>query len=80
MKSLKRLYEVEFDTEGEIFDAGTRKVIVSFNARGVRVRASRQAAWRFVSWQKLYDVGSMLAAGFDAGPRTGTRVTRGRVA
>jgi len=79
MKTLKRIIETEYDTEAEIFDAGTRKVIVKFCAKGVRVRASRQAGWRFVSWQKLYDVGTFLAADFDAGPRSGTRVTRGRV-
>jgi hypothetical protein len=78
VRSIKRICDVEFDTGCEIFDAGARKVIVKLCDRGIRVRGARQNAWRFVSWQKLYDIGQQLAADFDAGPRKG-RLHRGHI-
>lgn len=79
MRKLARIADQEFDTGAEVFDAGTRKLFAKFCAKGVRVRAARTAAWRMVTWQQIYDRGVMAAADFDAGPRQGTRVTRGRV-
>ena len=78
MRTLKPICDVEFDTGAITFDRGNRKIIVQFNAAGVRVRAARQSGWRFVTWGQLYDRGVMLAAGIEPGERTG-RIRRGKV-
>lgn len=79
MRKLARIADQEFDVGAEVFDAGTRKLFATFTAKGVRVRAARTSAIRFLSWQQIYDRGVMAAADFDATPRTSTRVTRGRL-
>ena len=78
MKNLKQIMDTEYDTGIETFDAGTRKLIIKLSEKGVRVRVSRQPVWRFVSYQRLYDIGAMDAADFNASPRTG-RIRRGAV-
>lgn len=78
MRKLSKIEGVEFDTGADTFDAGTRRIYVSFTAKGVRVRLARTSAVRFVPWGKVYDVAAAIVADFNASPRTG-RITRGKV-